>query len=132
MARSKPNRPKSPHKQQTEERNNKDKTENTPHITPQTSKTNTTTTVVDIRSNKSITSREPYIRNPENIRYYEGDAKARRIYRRDRNKHQVDEDGEPINSSDEEFMQPSYQDAQGNALPDDAYYHPTSRRTTKN
>jgi hypothetical protein len=119
MARSKPNRPKSPHKQQTEERNNKDKIENTPHITPQTSKTNTTTTVVEVRSNKSVTSREPYIRNPENIPYYEGDAKARRIYRRDRNKHQVDEDGEPINSTDNEFMQPLDEDAQGNVLPDD-------------
>jgi hypothetical protein len=119
MARSKPNRPKSPHKQHTEELNNKDKTENTPHIIPQTSKTNTTTTVVDIRSNKSVTSREPYIRNPENIPYYEGDAKARIIYRRDRNKHQMDEDGEPINSTDDEFMQPSDEDAQGNVLPDD-------------
>jgi hypothetical protein len=119
MARSKPNRPKSPHKQQTEERNSKDKTENTPNITPQTSTTNTTTTVVDIRSNKSITSREPYIQNPENIPYYEGDAMARRIYRRDRNKHHVDEDREPINSSDNEFMHPSDEDAQGNVLPDD-------------
>jgi hypothetical protein len=119
MARSKPNRPKSPHRQHTEERNNKDKTENTPHITPQTSKTNATTTEVDIRSNKSITSREPYIRNPENIPCYEGDTMARIIYRRDINKHQVDEDGEPINSSDDEFMQPSDEDAQGNVLPDD-------------
>jgi hypothetical protein len=119
MARSKHNIPKSPHKQQTEERNNKDKTENTPHITPQTSKTNTTMTVVDIRSNKSVTSREPYIWNPENIPYYEGDAMARRIYRLDRNKHQLDEDGEPINSTDGEFMQPSDEDDQGNVLPDD-------------
>jgi hypothetical protein len=119
MARSKPNRPKSPHKQQPEERNNKDKTENTPHITPQTSKTNTTTTVVEARSSKRVTSREPYIRNPENIPYYEGDAKNQRIYRCDRNKHQLDEDGEPINSTDDKFMQPSDEDAQGNVLPDD-------------
>jgi hypothetical protein len=119
MARSNPNRPKSPHKQQTEERNNKDKTESTPHITPQTSKTNTTTTVVEARSNKSVTYHEQYIRNPENIPYYEGDAKDRRIYRRDRNKHQLDKDGEPINSTDDEFMQPSDEDAQGNVLPDD-------------
>jgi hypothetical protein len=40
MARSKPNKLKSPHKQQIEEQNNKDKTEKTTHITPQTSKTN--------------------------------------------------------------------------------------------
>jgi hypothetical protein len=118
MARSKPNRPKPPHKQQTEERNNKDKTENTPHITPKTSKTNKTTTVVEARSNKSVTSREPYIWNPENIPYYEGDTKDRRIYRRDRNKHQLDEDGDPINSTDDEFIQPSDEDAQGNVLPD--------------
>jgi hypothetical protein len=44
---------------------------------------------------------------------------ARRIYRRDRNKHQVDEEGDPINSSNDEFMQPSDEDAQGNVLPDD-------------
>jgi hypothetical protein len=119
MARSKPNRPKSPHKKKTEERNNKDKTENTPHITPQTSITNKTTTVVEARSNKSVTSHEPYVRNPENIPFYEGDTKDRRIYHRDRNKHQLDEDGEPINSTDDEFMQPSDEDAQGNVLPDD-------------
>jgi hypothetical protein len=119
MARSKPNKPKSPHKQHTEELNNKDKTENTPHITPHTSKTNKTTTLVEARSNKSVTSREPYIRNPENIPYYEGDSKDQRIYRRDRNKHQLDEDGEPINSTDEKFMQPSDEDAQGNVFPDD-------------
>jgi hypothetical protein len=35
MARSKPNKLKSPHKQKIEEHNNKDKTEKTPHITPQ-------------------------------------------------------------------------------------------------
>jgi hypothetical protein len=43
---------------------------------------------------------------------------ARIIYRRDRNKHQVDEDGYPINSSSSEFMQPSDEDAQGNVLSD--------------
>jgi hypothetical protein len=119
MARSKPNRPKSPHKQQIEERNNKDKTENTPHRTPQTSKPNKTTTEVAARSNKSVTSCEPYIRNPEDIPYYEGDTLDRRIYRRDRNKHQLDKDGEPNNSTDDEFMQPSDEDTQGNVLPDD-------------
>jgi hypothetical protein len=79
MARSNPNRPKSPHKQQTEELNKKDKTETTPHITPQTSKTNKTTAVGEARSNKSVASREPYIRNPENIPDYEGDTLDRRI-----------------------------------------------------
>jgi hypothetical protein len=119
MARSKPNKPKSPHKQQTEEQNNKDKTETTQHITPQTSKPIKTTTVVKSRSNKSITPRAPYIRNPENIPYYDGDTLDRRIYRRDRNQHQLDEDGEPSNSTDNEFMQPSDEDAQGNVLPDE-------------
>jgi hypothetical protein len=119
MARSKPNKLKSPHKQQIEEQNNKDKTETTPHITPQTSKPSKTTTGLEVRSIKSSTPREKYIRNPENIPYYDGDTKDRRIYRCDRNKHQLDEDGEPINSTDDEFMQPSDEDAQGNVLPDE-------------
>jgi hypothetical protein len=118
MARSKPNKLKSPHKQQIEEQNNKDKTENTPRITPQTSKPSKTMTGVEVRSTKSSTPRERYIRNPENIPYYDGDTLDRRIYRRDRNKSQLDEDGEPINSTDDEFMQPSDEDAQGNVLPD--------------
>jgi hypothetical protein len=119
MARSKPNKLKSPHKQQLEEQNNKDKTETTPHITPQTSKTSKTMTGFEERSIKSSTPREKYIRNPENIPYYDGDTTDRRIYRRDRNKHQLDEDGETINSTDDEFMQPSDEDAQGNFLPDE-------------
>jgi hypothetical protein len=36
MARSKPNKLKSPHKQQIEEQNNKDKTQNTKHTTQNT------------------------------------------------------------------------------------------------
>jgi hypothetical protein len=48
MARSKPNKLKSPHKQQIEEQNNKDKTEATPHITPQTFKPSKTTTGVEV------------------------------------------------------------------------------------
>jgi hypothetical protein len=119
MARSKPNKPRSPHKQQTEEQTNKDKTETTPHITPQTSKPNKIMTVVEARSNKSITPRQPYIRNPENIPYYNRDTQDRRIYRRDRNTHHLDEEGEPINSTDDEFMQPSDEDSQRNVLPDD-------------
>jgi hypothetical protein len=72
-----------------------------------------------VRSTKSSTPREKYIRNPENIPYYYGDTLDRRIYRRYRNKHQLDEDGEPINSTDDELMQPSDEDAQGNVLPDE-------------
>jgi hypothetical protein len=118
MARSKPKKPKSPHKQHREDRNNIDKTETTPYITPHTSKPNKTTTVVEARSNKSITPREPYIRNPENIPYYDGDTLDRRIYRCDRNKNQLDEEGEPINSTEDEFMQPSDEDTRGNVLQD--------------
>jgi hypothetical protein len=47
MARSKPNKLKSPHKQQIEEQNNKDKTKKTPHITPQTSKTSKKATGIE-------------------------------------------------------------------------------------
>jgi hypothetical protein len=47
MTRSKPNKLKSPHKQQLEKQNNKDKTENTQHITPQTSKTNKKANVIE-------------------------------------------------------------------------------------
>jgi hypothetical protein len=119
MARSNPNKLKSSHKQQIEEQNNKDKTETTPHITPQTSKPSKTTTGLEERSIKSSTPREKYIRNPENIPYYDGDTSARIIYRRDRNKHQLDEDGEPINSTNDEFMQPSDEDDQGNVLPEE-------------
>jgi hypothetical protein len=119
MAQSKPNKLKSPHKQQIEEKNNIDKKETTPHITPQTYKPSKTTTGVEVRSTKSSTPREKYIRNPENIPYYDGDTLDRRIYRRDRNKHQLEEYGDPINSTDDEFMHPSDEDAQGNVLPDE-------------
>jgi hypothetical protein len=118
MAPSKPNKPKSPHKQQIEEQNNKDKTETTPNITLQTSKPSKTTTGVEARATKSSTPRETYIRNPENIPYYDKDTLDRRINHRDRNKHQLDEDGEPINSTDDEFMQPLDEYAQGNVPPD--------------
>jgi hypothetical protein len=56
--------------------------------------------------------------NIGNIPYYDGDTTDRRIYRRDRKKHQLDEDGETINSTDNKFMQPSDKDAQGKILPD--------------
>jgi hypothetical protein len=74
MARLNPNKLKSPHKQQLEEQNNRDKTENTPHITPQTSKTNKKVTGTEERSIKSSKTREKYVRNPENIPYYDGDT----------------------------------------------------------
>jgi hypothetical protein len=119
MARSKPNKLKSTHKKQIEEQNNKDKTENTPHITPQTSKTSKKATRIEERSIKRSITREKYIRNPENIPYYDGDTSVRRNYRRDRNQHQLDEDGETINSTDDEFVQLSDEDAQGNVLPDE-------------
>jgi hypothetical protein len=119
MARSKPNKLKSPHKQQIEEQNNKYKTENTPHITPQTSKTNKKATGIEERSIKSSTTRDKCVWNPENIPYYDGVTNVRRTYRRDRNKHQLDEDGETINSTDDEFVQPSDEDAQGNVLTDE-------------
>jgi hypothetical protein len=48
--------------------------------------------------------------------YYEGDTLDRRIYRQDRNKQQLNEEGDPVNSSDDEFLQPSDEDAQGNVL----------------
>jgi hypothetical protein len=119
MARSKPNKLKSPHKQQLEEQNNKDKTENTPHITPQTSKTNKKATGIVERSIKSSTMHDKYAQNPENIPYYDGDTNDRRIYRQDRNQHQLDEYGQTINSTDDEFVQTSDEDAQGDVLTDE-------------
>jgi hypothetical protein len=111
MARSKPNKLKSPQKHKLEEQNNKDKTENPPHITPQTSKTNKKSTGIEERSIKSSTTHDKYVWNLGNILYYNGDTKDRRIYRRVHNQHQLDEDGETINSTDDEFVQPSDEDA---------------------
>jgi hypothetical protein len=119
MARSKPNKLKSPHKQQLEEQKNKDKTENTSHITPQTSKTNLKVNGIKERSIKSSTTHDKYVRNPENIPHFDRDTNDRRIYRRDRNQHQLDENGETINSTDDEFVQPLEEDAQGNVLTDE-------------
>jgi hypothetical protein len=117
MARSKPNKPlKPPHKQQLEELNNQDKTENTPKITPQTTKTNKKATGTEEQSVKRNITQKKYVRNPENIPYYEGDELARRIYRKDRNTQQLNEEGDLVNSSDEGFIQPLDEDAQGNVL----------------
>jgi hypothetical protein len=82
-------------------------------------KTKKKATGTEERSIKISTTHEKYVRNPENIPYYDGDTNIRRIYRRYRNQHQLDEDGETINSTDDEFMQPSDEDAQGNVLTDE-------------
>jgi hypothetical protein len=75
MARSKPNKSlKSPHKQQLEELNNQEKTENPPNITPHTSKTHKKATGTEERSIKHNITHNKYVRNPENIPYYEGDT----------------------------------------------------------
>jgi hypothetical protein len=117
MARSKPNKSlKSPHKQQLEELNNQDKTENPPNITPQTTKTNKKATGTEERSVKHNITHKKYVRNPENIPYYEGDTLDRRIYGQDHNKKQLNEKGYFVNSSDDVFIQPSKKDAQGNVL----------------
>jgi hypothetical protein len=57
-----------------EEHNKQDKTDTTTNITPQTTKTNKRATGTDERSGKGNITQKKYIRNPENIPYYEGDA----------------------------------------------------------
>jgi hypothetical protein len=105
MARSKPNKSlKSPHKQQIEELNNQDKTDTTPNITPQTVKTDKKATGTEERSVKRNITQKKYILNPENIPYPNGDKLTRRIYRKDRNKQQLNKEGDLVNSSDEEFI----------------------------
>jgi hypothetical protein len=117
MARSKPNKTfKSPHKQQIEEQKKQDKTDTTTNITPRATKTNKKVTGTDERSKKDNVTQKKYIRNPENIPYYEGDSLYRRINRNDRNKQQFDEAGDIVNSSDDYNMQSSDEDAQGNVL----------------
>jgi hypothetical protein len=56
------------------------------------------------------------VRNPETHPYHEGEKEYRITDRKYRNKQKFDEDGEVINSSDEDFEQPSDKDSQGNAL----------------
>jgi hypothetical protein len=117
MARSKPNKSlKSPHKQHLEELNNQDKTENPPNITPHTSNTNKKATGTEELSVKRNITHNKYVRNPENIPYYEGETLDRRIYRQDHNKQQLNEEGELVNSSDDKSIQPLDEDAQGNVL----------------
>jgi hypothetical protein len=74
-----------------------------------TQKTNERTEKRDIPQGK-------YERNPENIPYYESENIHRRINRKDQHKQQFDEDGEVIDSSEDDFQQPSDEDAQGNVL----------------
>jgi hypothetical protein len=57
-----------------EEQNKQDKTDTTTNITPQTTKTNKRSTGTDEQSEKCNITQRKYIRNPENIPYYEGDA----------------------------------------------------------
>jgi hypothetical protein len=117
MTQSKPNKSlKSPHKQQLEELNNQDKTENPSNIRPQTTKTNKKATETKERSVKRNITHRKYVRNPENIPYYEGDTLDRRIYRQDHNKQQVNEEEDLVNSSDDKFIQLSDEDAQGNVI----------------
>jgi hypothetical protein len=120
MARLKPNKSlKSPNKQHIEEQNKQNKTNNTPRVTPHTTKTSKRTTGTeksDKRTEKRDTTQRKYKQKPENIQYYESESIHRWINRNDRNKEQFDEAGDVGNSSDDDFLQPSDEDAQGNAL----------------
>jgi hypothetical protein len=121
MARLKPNKSlKSPNKQQNEEQNKQNKTNNRPSvITPHTTKTSKRTSGTEDtneRTEKREIPRRKYERNPESIPYYESESIHRRINRKDRHKQQFDEDGDVVNSSDDDFLQPSDKDAQGNVL----------------
>jgi hypothetical protein len=105
MARSKPNKPlKSPNKPQ----NNKQNKENTAQsVTPHMARATTKQTETTKESTEKIDRpHEKYVRNPENIPYYDGDKIYRRIDRKDRDMRQFDEDVEVINSSNDKFKQP--------------------------
>jgi hypothetical protein len=105
MARSKPNKPlKSPHKQQIEEQK---KTYIISSVTPHTTKTSKRKTGTEEQSEKRDITQRKCIRNPENIPYYDADSINRRINRNDRDKEQFDEAGDIVNSSDNNYMQPS-------------------------
>jgi hypothetical protein len=70
----------------------------------------------DERSEKLNVTQKKYIRNPENMPYYKYELLDRRINRNYRNKQQFDEAGDIVNVSEDNFMQPSDEDAQGNVL----------------
>jgi hypothetical protein len=75
MARSKPYKPlKSPQKQQIKEQNKQNKTVTTPSVTPHTTNTIEMKTGTEERSEKRDITQRKYIRNPENIPYYEADS----------------------------------------------------------
>jgi hypothetical protein len=120
MARLKPNESlKSPDKQQNEEQNKQNKTDNTQSVTPRTTKTSKKTKVTEgtnTRTEKRDIPRRKYERNSENIQYYESEIIHRRINRKDRHNQQFDKDGDVVNSSDDDFQQPSDEYAQGNVL----------------
>jgi phosphomannomutase len=67
---------------------------------------------------RDITQRK-YKRNPESIPYYEFKLIHRRINRNYRNKEQIDEVGDVLNSIGHDFMQQSDEDAQCNVLTED-------------
>jgi hypothetical protein len=74
-----------------------------------TEKTNEPTEKRDIPQGK-------YERTPERIPYYELEKIYQRVKRKDQHKQQFNEDGEVIHSIDDDFHQPSDEDAQGNVL----------------
>jgi hypothetical protein len=110
---------KSPHKPQNNEHNKKSKENTTQSVTPHTVRATTTETETETTkesTEKRDRPRKKHVRNPENIPYYEGDKINQRENRKDWNQQQFDEDGEVVDSSDEDFEQPSDEDTQGNVL----------------
>jgi hypothetical protein len=99
-----------------EEQNKQDKTDTTTNITPHITKKNKRATETDERLKKCNITQKKYIRNPENILYYEGDALDRRINQNDRKKQHLNEEGDIVNSSDDDCIQPLDKYAQGNVL----------------
>jgi hypothetical protein len=120
MARLKPNKSlKSPNKQQNEDKNKQNKTNNTQSVTSHTTKTSKKTIWkegTNERTEKRDIPLRKYERIPENIPYYESETIHRRINRKARHTQQFDEDGEVVNSSDDDFQKPSDEEAQGNVL----------------
>jgi hypothetical protein len=125
MGRSKPDEPlKLPHKTQNNEQNkqtNKRKHNTKRNTTCGKNHHNTNRKRKRNRKKRKSTEKrdrthEKYVRNQENIPYYKGYRTYRRINRKDSNKQQFDEDGELINSSNEDFEQPSDEDAQGKVI----------------
>jgi hypothetical protein len=116
----KPNKSqKTPNKQKTKNKTNKQKTNRTPSVTPHTTKTSKKTTGTEEtneRPEKRDIPRRKYEQNPENIPYYKSESIHRQINRKDRNKQHFDEDGDVVHSSDDDFLQPSDEDTQGNVL----------------